>query len=88
MDKDFAARLEGMVLGSRMTLQSVAEFVRDHAPEADRRAMLLKIGTAMSELLDISWMIYERHPSLDPYPEETRLAAAMRDTPQSEDGGV
>ena len=88
MDKETAAKLEGMVLGSRMMLQSVADFIRDHATDEDRRAMLLKIGGAMTELLDISWALYERYPSLNPYPEETRLAAALRDAPPSEDGGA
>ena len=32
----------------------------------------------MTELLQISGALYERHPGLDPYPEETRLAEQMR----------
>ena len=78
MDKDTAAKLEGMVVGFRMLLQSIAEFVRDQAPEEDRQAIALKLGTAMAELLDISWRLYERHPELNPHPEETRLAEEMR----------
>jgi hypothetical protein len=78
MDKDTAAKVEGMALASRMFLQSVAEFVRDNVSEPQRRAMALKIGTAMAELVDISRMIYDQYPSLDPYQEETRLAAEMR----------
>jgi hypothetical protein len=58
-----------------MLLQSIAEFARDNVSEPDRRAIALKVGTAMAELLDVSWMIYERHPDLSPHPEETRLAA-------------
>ena len=78
MDKETAAKLEGMMLGSRMLLQSVADFVRENVPEQDRRVVATKIGTAMAELLDISWMIYDQHPSLDPYPEETQIAAELR----------
>lgn len=78
MDKETAAKLEGMMLGSRMLLQSVADFVRESVPEQDRHAIALKIGTAMTELLDISWMIYGQHPGLNPYQEEERLAAERR----------
>ena len=77
MDKDTAAKLEGMMLGSRGLLQSVADFVRENVSEPDRRAIALKIGTAMTELLYVSWMIHGQHPSLNPYPEETRLAAEL-----------
>src|SRR5262245_45069728 len=58
MNKETAAKLEGMMLGSRMLLQSVADFVRENVPEQDRYAVAIKIGTAMAELLDVSWMIY------------------------------
>jgi len=82
MDKDTAARLEGMLLGSRALLLSVADFVRENAPEGDRQPMVLKIGAAMAELLDLSWAIYERYPGLNPYPEETRQAEEMNKVPR------
>jgi hypothetical protein len=78
MGKETAAKLEGMMLGSRMLLQSVADFVRENVPEQERHAVAIKIGTAMAELLDVSWMIHDQHPSLNPHPEETRLAAELR----------
>ena len=78
MDLDKAAMLEGMVVLTRATLQGVADHVRDHVPEEYRREMMLKIGTAMAELTDVSWMLHARYPVLDPYPEETRLGAEMR----------
>jgi hypothetical protein len=52
--------------------------VRDNVPEDYRREMMLKIGAAMAELNDVSWMLHARYPVLDPYPEETRLGAEMR----------
>ena len=73
-----AATLEGMLVLSRHSLKGVADYVRDNAPSDQRREMLIKIGTAMTELLDISWRIHEEHPILNPYPEEARLAAEMR----------
>jgi len=75
MERDKAAILEGMAVASRMFLQSLAEHVRENVPDPQRRAMMLKIGTAMSELIDISRMLYDEHPSLDPYPEESRIDA-------------
>jgi hypothetical protein len=85
MDRDKAATLEGMALASRMFLQSLADYVRENAPDQQRRAIILKIGTAMAELLDISRMIYDEHPGLNPYQEEERLAAKMHGTPSSDD---
>jgi hypothetical protein len=78
MDKETAAKLEGMMLGSRMLLQSVADFVRENVPEEERHAIAIKIGTAMAKLLDVSWMIYGQHPGLNPNQEEERLAAERR----------
>ncbi len=83
MDKETAAKLEGMMLGSRMLLQSIADFVRENVPEQDRHTIALKIGTAMTELLDVSWLIYDQHPSLNPYQEEERLARERRGGPPS-----
>ena len=78
MDLNKAAILEGMVVMSRTTLQGLADHVRDNVPAEIRREMMLKIGTAMAELLEISWMIHAEHPVLNPYPEETRIAAEIR----------
>jgi hypothetical protein len=85
MDRDKAATLEGMALASRMFLQSLADYVRESVPDQQRRAIILKIGTAMAELLDISRMIYDEHPGLNPYQEEERLAAKTPSTSSSDD---
>ncbi len=85
MDRDKAATLEGMALASRLSLQSLADHVRENVPDQQRRAIILKIGTAMAELLDISRMIYDEHPGLNPYREEERLAEKMRGTSSSDD---
>ena len=39
---------------------------------------MVKLGTAMSELLDISWEIYDEHPDLDPEPEARQRAEDIR----------
>ena len=78
MDKDKAATLDGMMRASRMLLEAMAGYVRESVPDDQRRQVMMKIGTALGELTDISWMIYDEHPHLNPYPEETKLAAEMR----------
>lgn len=87
MNLDKAAMIEGMVVLSRAMLQEVADRVRDNVPEDYRREMALKIGAAMAELNDVSWMLHARYPILDPYPEETRIAAEMRAKAASEKKG-
>ena len=85
MDRDKAATLEGMALASRLFLQSLADYVRENVPDRQHRAIILKIGTAMAELLDISRMIYDEHPGLNPHREEERLAEKMPGTSSSDD---
>ena len=84
--QDKAATLpKGWHLASRMFLQSFADYVRENVPDQQRRAIILKIGTAMAELIDISRMIYDEHPGLNPHQEEERLAARMRGASSSDD---
>ena len=78
MDRDRAATLEGMMRGFRMLLEAMADYVRESVPDDQSEKVMMKIGTALGELTDISWMIYKEHPHLNPYPEETKLAAEMR----------
>jgi hypothetical protein len=83
MDKDKAATLDGMMRASRMLLEAMAGYVRESVPEDQRRQVMMKNGAALGELTDISWMIDDEHPHLNPYPEETKLAAEMRSAPRS-----
>jgi len=57
-----------MMVATRMYLQAVADYIRDAVPEDHRRPFLLKVGTAMAELLDVSWALYEMHPDINPDP--------------------
>ena len=43
--------------------------------------------TALPKLLEISWMIHDEHPALNPHPEETRRAEEMRAKASSEKKG-
>jgi len=81
MEQDKAATLEGMMVASRMLLQALADYVRENVPHQQRRDIMLKIGTATAELIDISRMIYEEHPRLNPHTEQYQLAARMRGEP-------
>jgi hypothetical protein len=78
MDVEKAAVLEGMVIGARATLDALADHVRDVVPPESRRLMILKIGSAMADLIDVSRMIHDQHPILNPHREEERIAAEMR----------
>lgn len=81
MEKEKAATLEGMLLASRTLLQGVADYARECVPDHQRRDVMLKIATATAELIDISRLIYDEHPELNPYSEEDRLAKTMRGSP-------
>jgi len=61
-----------------MLLEGMAVHVRESFPEHQQLSAMRKLGNALGGLYDISRMIYDEHPDLDPYAEETRLAAAMR----------
>jgi len=66
VEKFEAAKLEGMMTASRMYLQVIADYIRDNVPEDHRRPFLVKVGTAMAELLDVSWTLHDMYPDLDP----------------------
>ena len=67
MEKENAAKLEGMLVASRLLLESFSDFIRENVPTDKRRTMMIKLGRAMSELVDVSRMIYDEHPDLDPH---------------------
>jgi hypothetical protein len=86
VDRDTAAKLEGMILASRAQLEHVAEFVRTQVPAPQRRTIMLKVAAALGELVHISWAIHDEHAHLNPYKDEQALAAEMRKASDS-DGG-
>ena len=86
MDRETAEKLEDMMLASRAQLEHIAEFVRVQVPAPQQRAIILKIATALAELIYVSRMIHDEHPHLNPYKEEEALAAKMREANKL-DGG-
>jgi len=76
MDKYTAGKIEGMLLAARRNLDGVAELLRGATPPETLRDRMLKIGTAMAELLHLSWEIYGEHPELNPDREAWATSAA------------
>ena len=79
MDRDAAEKLEDMMLASRAQLEDIAEFVRVQVSAPQQRTIMLKIATALAELIHVSRMIHDEHAHLNPHKEEEALAAKMRD---------
>ena len=78
MDRTSATELEGMLMATRRPLQALADHVRENVPGERRREVMIKIATAMAELIDVSRMIYEELPDLNPHLEEERIAFEMK----------
>jgi len=79
MDKATAGKLDGMLLGARAHLEAIADHVREATPEAAlQHERLMKIGCALTDLLDLSREIYAEHPELNPHREAEQATAAWR----------
>jgi hypothetical protein len=64
MDRTSAAELEGMLMAARRPLQALADHVRENVPGERRREVMIKIATAMAELIDVSRMTTRNSPNL------------------------
>ena len=51
-----------------------------------QRAIMLKLATALAELVHISWAIHDEHAHLNPYKEEQALTAEMRKASEPDRG--
>jgi hypothetical protein len=78
MDKIAAAKVEGMLAAARIYLEAIADPLREAASESRRRPLMHKLGKALSELRDISLEIYEEHPEINPFLEQERWTAELR----------
>jgi hypothetical protein len=72
MDRYTAGRLEGMLRMSRQQIEAFGHELHQVLPRDRRQELMFKLGNAMTELLDISWAIYEEHPALNPHPKAER----------------
>jgi hypothetical protein len=80
MDKNDAAKIEGMLAGARMYLEAFADHLRRATVGKQRRDLISKLGKAMTELSDISRSIYDEHPETNPYLEVEKRTAELRRT--------
>jgi hypothetical protein len=75
VDKYTAGKIEGMLLAARRHLDHVADHLREVSPPEKLRDHMLKISTAVAELLHLSWEIYAEHPELNPDHEAWETSA-------------
>lgn len=66
MDRDFAIRLEGMLLGARGHLDCIASFMKNNLPNDEFKINATRIAEAMAALIDISGDIYLKYPDTVP----------------------
>lgn len=66
MDHIIAARLDGMLMAVRAELDGVAHFMKEDLSEEEYTELILSIGRAMAELIDISTALHERFPDILP----------------------
>ncbi|MBS0541159.1 MAG: hypothetical protein JSR47_20520 [Proteobacteria bacterium] len=65
-------------MAARQPLEALADHARENVPGERRREVMIKIATAMAELIDVSRMVYEEFPDLNPHREEERIASGMK----------
>jgi hypothetical protein len=79
MDKYTAAKIEGMLVAARHNIEFViADELRKATPPEKLRNRMLKLGRALTELIDLSREIYEEHPELNPHLEAEKATAELR----------
>jgi hypothetical protein len=66
MDRDFAIRLEGMLLGARGHLDCITFFMRNNLPSDEAKLNVTKVAEAMAVLIEISNEIYAKYPDTIP----------------------
>lgn len=66
MKKEDALRVDGMLIGTRGELDSIAFYIKNNFSEEDSRKFLRSIGEAMSAIMDISMELYSEFPDIIP----------------------
>lgn len=74
MDRYTAGRIEGMLLASRVQLEGICDLIRENSPKRKQHGLILRIATAIAELLETSREIYKEHPRLNPYLEFEKIS--------------
>ena len=66
MDRDFAIRLEGMLLGARGHLDCITFFMKNNMSNDEFKINATRIAEAMAALIEISNEIYLKYPDTTP----------------------
>ena len=75
MNRYTAGRIEGLLFASRKSIEIASEELRVATSGMKRFELGVKIGAALSNLLDISREIYAEHPQLNPFLEMEKATA-------------
>ena len=79
MDKYTAGKIEGMLVAVRHSIEfAIADELRKAIPPEKLHSRMLKLGTALAELIDLSRELYDEHPELNPHLEAERETAEFR----------
>jgi len=66
VDRDFAIRLEGFLLGARAHLDCITFFMKGNLPPDDFKRHAVRVGEAMDALIEISNELYLLYPDTVP----------------------
>jgi hypothetical protein len=66
VDRDIAVRIDGMLMGIRGTLDSVAYYVKNNCTEKEFKQIVRLIGSSMGGTIEMSESLYKEHPDIVP----------------------
>jgi hypothetical protein len=66
MDKNAAIRVDGMLIGVRGALDGVAHYMKNNFNPQEYDALVIHVGGAMAELIDISTSLHKQFPEIVP----------------------
>jgi hypothetical protein len=66
MDRDAALRVDAMLMGIRASLDALAHYVKNNAPEDEFNPIRRLIGASMAETISISNLLHEKYPNIVP----------------------
>ena len=75
MNRDAALRVDAMLMGVRASLDAIAHYVKNNAPEHEFKAIRRLIGASMGETVLKSNLLHQQHPDI--VPDEVGPAVKM-----------
>jgi hypothetical protein len=73
MDRNAAIRVDGMLIGVRGALDGVAHYMKNNFSSQEYDTLVVHIGGAMAELIDISTSLHKQFPDI--VPRELKLGS-------------